>query len=187
MAMTAEFWITTSAIVVGPIAAVAIAQWLQVQQGKRERKLFVLRALMGTRRAQLSQERVVALNLVEIEFSDKQRVVAALRQLLTIYNDRDRWIKEDQAVRRKLLDDLDDSSVRLIEEIAVSLGYKFDQIDILRGGYYPEAFGVQEEQQRIIREFIVGLRQGTLLLPVAVLDYHNAPKGGQENAEKAQP
>ena len=30
--MTAEFWITTSAIVVGPIAAVAIAQWLQVQR-----------------------------------------------------------------------------------------------------------------------------------------------------------
>jgi hypothetical protein len=173
--MTTEFWITTAAIVIGPIVAVTLAQWLQVRAARRERKLFVLRALMSTRRAQLSQERVAALNLIDIEFWDQKRVTQAFRELSAIYNDRARWQNADLDVRKALLEDLDDKSVRLVHEIARSLGHKYDQMDILRGGYYPEAFGIIEEQQAVIRDFLVGLRQGRLLLPVGVVDYRIAP------------
>ena len=174
--MSAEFWITTAAVVIGPIAAVVIAQQLQAWQQAKERRLFVLRSLMATRRAQLSHERVVALNLIEIEFHGKPKVMKAFRDLIEIYNDADRWRSEDTAVRRKLLDDLDDKSVNLTSSIASVLGYRLDKLDILRGGYYPDAFGQQEEQQKIIREFLVGLRQGSLLLPVGVVDYTTAQR-----------
>lgn len=183
--MTAEFWVTTGAIVIGPIVAVLAAQWLQARQARRERKLFVLRALMSTRRAQLSQERVAALNLIDIEFWDHTAVTQSFRELSAIYNDRARWQNQDPNVRQGLLEDLDDKSVRLVHEIARSLGHKYKELDILRGGYYPEAFGVMEEQQAVIREFIVGLRQGKLLLPVGVVDYTKAatpPEVGEDGA-----
>jgi hypothetical protein len=124
---------------------------------------------------------VNALNLVDIEFSDQPKVLSALRNLLAVYNDRNRWINENEVVRRQLLDDVDEKSVRLIQEIAKCLGYSFEQLDILRGGYYPEAFGLIEEQQKVVREFLVGLRAGQMFVPVAVLDYTQV----QTNADRS--
>lgn len=178
--MSPEFWITTAAIFLGPVSAVLVAQGLQNRERRRDRKLFVLRSLLSTRKAQLSIERVTALNLVELEFADKPAVLERFRQLMATYGDASRWESRDVSILRQINEEVDEKSVRLIDEIARSLGYKYDQIDILRGGYYPRGLGLAEEQQQVIREFLVGLREGKLALPVAVLDYVEKVRGTSE-------
>lgn len=182
--MSAENWVTIGSIILGPILAVLAAQYLQSRERKRERQLYVLRALMSTRKAQLHPDRIMALNLIDIEFAANSRVIGPFRELIKIYNDTERWKSEDAEARKRLFDDVDDASVRLIEAISKSLGYRYDNIDILRGGYYPDGLAVQEEQNRVIREFFVGMREGKLFLPVALLDARH-PKQILEQAQEA--
>ena len=75
--MSVSDWVTVAAIILGPV----FGAWFAIEWGerrmKRERKLHVFRMLMGTRRAVMSPEHVQALNLIEIEYADEPKVVAA--------------------------------------------------------------------------------------------------------------
>ncbi|MFN3663332.1 DUF6680 family protein [Yoonia sp.] len=174
--MTAEFWITTVAIVVGPIVAVLISQHLQHLASRRERQLFVFRALMTTRKMVLSPDRVQALNLVEIEFSRDAQVMEKFRSLLAIYNDATRWKSDDELTRKAVLQDVDDKTAELLGQIGKALGYRLNDLELLRGGYAPEAFGILEQQQYDIREFLTGLNKGDRVLPIAVVDVRHPEK-----------
>lgn len=183
--MTMEFWITTAAIVIGPLAAVLITHWLQRRADERQRKLFVFRALMTTRKTPLSAERVQALNLVEIEFSRNKLVMQKFRRLLETYNDHVRWRSDDEAIRRAVIQEVDDRTAELLGEMGAVLGYKMEDLDLLRGGYSPEAFSILEQQQREIREFFVGLNNGTRRLPTELTDVRR-PEELLEDARRAQ-
>ena len=174
--MGAEFWITTAAIVLGPILAVLIAQRLQQRDLDKQRRLFVFRTLMTTRKMVLSPDRVQALNLVEIEFSSYPKVMAKFRELLAVYNDGPRWKSADEGVRQNVLEDVEDKTAELLGQIGKTLGYKLNDLELLRGGYSPEAFGILEQQQAEIRQFLVGLNNGQRTVPVAVTDYRHAEK-----------
>lgn len=168
--MSAEFWITTAAIVIGPVIAVLISWCLQDRASNRDRKLYILRALLSTRKMQLSPDRVMALNLVEVEFHGVQKVMDAYKPLFAIYCDRPRWQNEDQDERTRLEKDLSAASTRLIEEIAKALGFKFEQLEIRDGGYAPEAYEQREKQEHEIRDYIVRLSRGNAFVPFALLD-----------------
>ncbi|PJI91643.1 hypothetical protein BC777_0475 [Yoonia maricola] len=174
--MTPEFWITIAAIVLGPIIAVFLAQQLQKSEQEKQKRLFVFRTLMTTRRMVLSPDRVQALNLIEVEFSSYPKVMGKFRELLAVYNDVARWKSDDESVRKKVLEDVDDKTAELLGQIGKTLGYKLNDLDLLRGGYAPEAFGLLEQQQAEIREFLAGLNRGDRLLPVAVVDYRHSEK-----------
>ena len=172
--MSAEFWITIAAIIVGPVFAVIIAQVLQRREESKQRKLFVFRALMTSRKTPLSPERVTALNLVEIEFFRHARVLSKFRELLEIYNDLPRWESPDEATKQQTIEKVDDKSAELLGEIGRCLGYKLENLELLRGGYYPRAFSYVEQQQHSIREFLVALNEGRRSLPIAVVDYRHS-------------
>ncbi|WP_371038569.1 DUF6680 family protein [Rhodosalinus sp. FB01] len=168
--MNEEFWITTIAIVIGPILAVLISQFLLKHGEQRQRRLFIFRSLMSTRRTPLSPERVQALNLVEVEFYGQKKVIAKFQELLKVYSDQVRWKSADETVQRALLQEVDDLTAQLLAEIGASLGYKLENLELLRGGYYPEAFTHLENQQAEIREFLVGLNNGQKALPIMLVD-----------------
>lgn len=56
------------AIIVGPIIAVQITEFIRRHQEQRDRKMYLFRTLMATRSATLAPAHIEALNLVEIEF-----------------------------------------------------------------------------------------------------------------------
>lgn len=174
--MSSEFWITTAAIVLGPLLAVLVAQYLQKFNDLKQRRLFVFRSLMSTRRIPLSPERVKSLNLVEVEFSGKTGVLLKFDELLKIYNDQVKWTSSDEEIRRGVVSAVDDKTAELLKEIGAVLGYKLENLELLRGGYYPEAFSTIENQQLEIREFLVGLNNGSKVLPTAVLDVRHPEK-----------
>lgn len=184
--MTAEFWITTAAILIGPVVAVVISQYLQQRSEKTQRRLFVFRALMTTRRNPLSPERVQALNLVEVEFHGKRKIIEKFQELLKVYGDHVRWKSDDEVVRKEVIQEVDDLTAKLLREIGLFLGYKLENLDLLRGGYYPEAFTVLEAQQAEIREFFAGLNKGSKALPTAVLDVRHPADLLQQARESQQ-
>src|SRR5690242_5264512 len=64
-------WITVFALIAGPVSALYIQRWLDSRREKREKKLKVFKTLMTYRAQRLNPEFVQALNMIEMEFSDK--------------------------------------------------------------------------------------------------------------------
>ncbi|WP_163025769.1 DUF6680 family protein [Chachezhania antarctica] len=167
-------WLTLCAIVLGPLTAVMVAHYLQTRDRRRERRMAIFRTLMGTRRAQLSLERVAALNLVEVEFSRNAQVIIELNKLLLLYNDKARWRSADSEILEGLIREVEDQNAQLTSEMGKVLGYAHEQIKLLRGGYRPEAFNIAEDQQSQIREFALDLKDGKRALPIEVVDVRHA-------------
>ncbi|MEX0337789.1 MAG: DUF6680 family protein [Arenibacterium sp.] len=182
--MTPEFWVTVFAIILGPIVAVLLTHYLQRRTFKRDQKLYVFRVLMSTRRTPLSAERVQALNLVDVEFYGNSKVSARFQSLLETYNDQTRWKSDDPEIREMIIQEVGDKTTELLKTIGADLGYKLENLELLRGGYYPEAFSIAEQQNLEIRDFIIELRRGVRSLPVDVLDVRHPDKMLVEAREK---
>lgn len=65
------------AIIIIPIAAVLIAQWLQNRAEKRKDKMQIFKALMTSRIYGWTPESVNALNIIDIVFANDKGVRAA--------------------------------------------------------------------------------------------------------------
>ena len=65
------------AIVIAPIAASAIAVWLQNRSEKRKDKMYIFKVLMTSRIYGWTPEKVNVLNIIDIVFSDDKKVRAA--------------------------------------------------------------------------------------------------------------
>jgi len=73
---------TIVAIIVGPIAAVKITLRHEIRRELLRRKYETFHSLMKTRRVTLAQEHVTALNVIQTEFHDDERVIAAYKRYI---------------------------------------------------------------------------------------------------------
>lgn len=69
--------LTLIAIFSGPFFAILVSRILDNGKEQRARQMEIFRTLMRTRRTPIWAEHVGALNLVEIEFKDDPKVIAA--------------------------------------------------------------------------------------------------------------
>jgi hypothetical protein len=168
-------WVTILALLVGPVLAVIVTRYVDSIRAKHERRMTIFRALMATRRAQLSPEHVGALNLVEIEFHGETPVIEAWKNYFSnlsgpaIYptatpQDVDQFVR----ARSNLL-------TKLLHAIATSLKFKMEQLDIDERGYAPTAWFNDENTVRQIRTLALEVLQHKRGLPVTPL---NLPAGG---------
>lgn len=116
----------------------------------------------------VSQDHVGALNLVEIEFHAKLPVIAALRALIDHF--------ESGYGANKTLDELkaandrsDALRTKMLSEMAKTLGYKFEQMDIHRGGYTPIGWSNELDEQSRARKGLLELFYGSRALPVTIV------------------
>lgn len=99
--------INTVAIIIIPIIAVLIGQWLQRKEKQRDDKMKVFRTLMTDRFFCWSNESVYALNILDIVFSDEKKVLEQwkiYKDRLTIENPTDTDIKKIEIDKYKLLE-----------------------------------------------------------------------------------
>ncbi len=74
------------AIIVIPIAAVLIGQWLQNRSEKRKDKMQIFKTLMTSRiYNSWTQDSVYCLNIIEIVFADDENVCKAWKDLYDKY------------------------------------------------------------------------------------------------------
>lgn len=138
--MTCIEIINIVALIVVPIVAVLIGQYLQDRAQKRKDKMEIFKTLMIARNT-WTVESVRALNIIDIIFVNDKNVRNAWRDLYDKY----RVENPDNAHLEKIRQ----AQYKLIEEIANSLGYK-NKItwETIQNPYIPKGMVEAEQLQR---------------------------------------
>ncbi len=128
------------AIIVIPITAVLIGQWLQNRSEKRKDKMQIFKVLMTARIYGWTVESVHALNVIDIVFADNKKVRTAWVQL------HNKYCVENPTQTQ--LEQIKVAQYKLLEEISNSLGYK-DKItwESIQNPYVPNGLVQQWQQQ----------------------------------------
>lgn len=163
-AMSGDTWAIVVATAFGPIAAVLVSFLREGRAAIRDRRLFVFRTLMATRKQIISLEHVAALNLVEVKFYGCKNIETAWRQYLSHLNTNSlpEYEKWDQ-IRHNLL-------AKMLSEMSQKLGFKYDTLDIFQGGYSPEGLAHRDAVSVGALEYIRELSVGKKTVPVSILD-----------------
>jgi hypothetical protein len=146
------------ATLLGPILAVFVTRYVDKRRQRTDRQYELFRALMRSRRANLSPEYVSALNTVEIEFAGIKSVDDAQRSLFQHLNTRPQ--PSDWGDRLNRL------QTRLLYAIAKQLGFQVEQLDVLEGGYVPQGWGTTEEQNTEVRNNVLEVLRGKRALKI---------------------
>ena len=128
------------AIIVIPIVAVLIGQYLQNRAEIRKDKMHIFKVLMTSRIYGWTQESVHCLNIIDIVFSDDKKVRNAWKDLYDKYcvqNPDETQLKKIQNAQYKLLDTM-----------ANSLGYE-DKVtwETIQNPYIPDGMIRQQQEQ----------------------------------------
>lgn len=133
-------WLNLLAIIIAPIAAVLIGQWLQNRAERRKDKLEIFKSLMIARNG-WNPESVRALNIIDIVYADDHTVRQRWKEYydrLCIENPSDTDLRKIKTAQDKLL-----------EAMSVSLGYK-DKVtwETIQNPYVPNGMIEAEQMQR---------------------------------------
>jgi hypothetical protein len=187
--VTTNEMLTIIALVAGPIMAVLITRHLDDSRTYRARRMDVFRTLMRTRRAILTPDHIGALNLVEIEFAKDLSVMAAWKLLFTNFGNpqarrederldgitnQAEIVKRNELFGQRLSQERQSLLAKLLHQMARTLGFKVEQLEIFEGGYTPQFWVNVESEQETIRKFAVDLATANRALPIAVIDYRSA-------------
>ena len=143
--MTINDYLTLAALIIIPIVAVVIARWLQNRSEKRKDKMQIFKTLMTSRIYGWTPDSVNALNIIDIVYSDDNKVRAAWKDL----NDKYRVTNPDQQHLKKI----ENAQYKLLEAMANSLGYK-DKItwETIQNPYMPVGMAQQIEAQKNMQQ-----------------------------------
>lgn len=158
------------AIIVIPVAAVLIGQYLQIRAERRNDKMQIFKTLMTSRIYGWTVDSVHALNIIDIVFADDEAVRAAWKDL----NDKYNVSNPDQPHLKKI----EQAQYKLLEAMANSLGYK-DKItwETIQNPYIPIGMSMQIEAQKKSQETYMNILSGmSQMMPGSKLENE-----GQEN------
>lgn len=149
--MTCVEFINIIALILGPILAVFVGQFLQNRTKKREDKMALFTTIMASRVYGWTPDSVHALNTVEIIFSDSSSVIDQWK----IYYDKLCIQSPDAAELKKI----ETEHTKLLLEMAKALGYK-DKVtwETIQNPYIPagmvNSINTQNESMRNYAELL---------------------------------
>lgn len=124
--------------------------------------------MMRLRRMPLSADYVGSLNLVGVEFHRQKKVMSALKDLMNHFDDgygMNKTVDELKSANDKS----DALRTSLLSAMANSLGYHFEQMEIHRGGYAPQGWMSELDEQNITRRGLSELLSGRRTLPIEIV------------------
>ena len=193
IAMEARDWITVIAVILGPILAVQAQKILEEIRDKRRRRLDTFKTLMATRAERLSREHVRALNMIDIEFYGRRvggtRFQTRLEKSVTnAWKNYNQHLNERQAYAslEAWLKRSDELFTKLLYEMSQALHYDYDEVQLRRDCYRPEAHVTLENTQLSVLGGLQQVLNGERSIPMAVTYFPpmEQPSGRLENEEK---
>lgn len=160
--------LTLLAILAGPIIGAWIATKLADHSAKRGRELEVFRTLMRTRNHNMSFDHVSALNLVEVEFLHKRKVIAAWKDYLAELSRPAHAADAEMELVNQRAEDRRRYLSKLLHELAKVLSFRIDQFAVFERNYTPQGWFDDEQQQRYLRVLLLNLLRGQATLPIMV-------------------
>lgn len=134
------------AIIVIPIFAMLIGQWLQNRSEKRKDKVRVFSHLMSYRAiGYVDQQSVNILNLIPIVFNDDKNVIEKYNIYLKSLNIR----PEDFPQKQK---EIENNKTKMLEEMAKNLGYKNINWEIIQNPYLPQGLIKEINSMNLFKE-----------------------------------
>lgn len=171
-----------SATLIAPLLAVQAQKWLERFREDKNRKLHLFKTLMATRAAITSAEHVQCLNMIDLEFQGtKFKTVRAAWK--TYFDHLNSFPKEDEKLQPRWGEKRIDLLASLLIEMGKSLGYEFDEVDVKKGIYTPEAHSQLENDLILLRQGLLGLINGDKSLKMYI---SNLPVSEQSTAEQKQ-
>lgn len=180
LSMTAKDWVTVAAVILGPIFAVQAQKFLESLREKHSRRLELFKTLMKTRAERLSRDHVQALNLIDIEFygrrvfgtrfqlAKEKRVTNAWKNYNDHLNQRTKYDSVEPWLR-----DGDILFTRLLYEMSNALGYDYDEVQLKRDSYRPEAHVNIENAQLDVLTGLASVLRHERAIPMAVTHFPN--------------
>jgi len=161
--------ISAVAILTSPLVALQVQRRLDAGRAHTDRKMAIFRKLMTTRTTQMAPAHIEALNGIEVEFyatdGPDRKVLDAWRLYVTHVNtkvgtgpDATRWVETKV-----------DRLVKLLLEMAKSLGYKMDEAAIRTNLYLPQGFVQVEEETHALRKAVLEVFSGQRPLQTGVI------------------
>lgn len=178
--MDTAAWLTLLAIVVGPIAAVAITLVIEGRRRARETQIQVLRMLISTRHLPSDPAYSTAINLVPVEFQGNSKVMAAWNSYIEAVRytpaEQDRETHQGVQVARQ---------TTLIFRIMQALGFQLSESDIQISAYASSGQIWRDhlylDYLRATREIAEALKRQTQLLEA------NIPEPSADSAAEPTP
>jgi hypothetical protein len=159
--------VTAIAIVVGPIVAVRLTLRFEMSREKLRRKYETFHALMKTRRVTLSPEHVTALNVIQTEFHDDEKVITAYKKYIDNLGGAPLPPGANADAVQRFLEQRDDVFNEMMFEIGRHLGFALDKRELRKYSYAPQGWVNTEAEQNAIRQLALELLQGKRPLPIS--------------------
>lgn len=148
-------WIFSSgleiaAIALSPFIALRVSERLDREREEHNRKLWILQTLMATRHAPFADDRIRALNMVDVLFPGDENVRNARRKLMAALSDQER-MNPDGSPTKELLDEWNERQWLLVSAMAALLKVPMTEADF-KAGYAPKALSDLGGQQLLAAE-----------------------------------
>ena len=158
---------TVIAIIAGPIAAVIVTRRNDVAREKLRRRQDIFNRLMMTRRATLSADHVTALNVIQTEFHDDEKIIASFKKYMDLLAQP--FPVADPSVFCHFTEEKDDAFNELMFCVGQHLGFDLDKRDLAKYSYVPQGWVNVEAEQTAIRQLTIEVLQGKRGIPVTPL------------------
>jgi len=155
--------------------AVQIQKLIEWQGEQKKRKKLTFFTLMATRAAILSPQHVEALNRIDIDFYDNEKVKQAWKTLLDNFEHCPQDVNNPNysTLVSQWSNKSEDLLVDLLYEMAISLKYKFDKVHLKRKVYMPKGHVDFENENLEMRKAILGILRGKDSIPIRVIEKDN--------------
>ena len=160
---TFQFCVYMATILVSPLIAVQVTEFINRRREARSRRFYIFRTLMTTRATRLALEHVQALNMIDLEFGGRDSSSVAVREAWKAHLDHLNHSGDAPEVWGPRQDDL---FFTLLHTMGRALGYRIDMTDLRRLSYFPRGHGEMEAEHAALRKGLVALLDRKTAIPV---------------------
>jgi hypothetical protein len=174
--------LTIVAVLISPLIAVQVEKFIERTRVSKNRKVTIFKTLMATRGTRLSNDHVIALNQIDLEFYGKakyKKTVNAWKEYLdqlTVKFTPEEFVAWNNKSEELL--------ANLLFEMGISLGYEFDKVTIRRNAYSPSGHVKVENENQQIRDLLIKVLNGKNVLSMQQISPDNIVEKNNLSAEK---